>query len=95
MSPKQHKFSLFSTQLSVPCANCAFHRAETLFWKSSKGISFKKQVSFLIRMLRSLVNVVGRQSDGMESEEKCTYTYICIHKYPLVLQRKEERNDFQ
>lgn len=45
-------------------------------------------------MLRNLVNVLGRQSDGMESEEKNIYTYIYT-KYPLVLQRKEERSDFQ
>lgn len=45
-------------------------------------------------MLRSLVNVFGRQSDGMESEGKNIYTYTYT-KYPLVLQRKEERSDFQ
>lgn len=43
-------------------------------------------------MVRSLVNVMGRQSDGMKSEKKI-YMYIYV-KYPLVIQR-EERNDFQ
>lgn len=79
MSPKQHSFSLLSTELSVPCATCALQRAETLCWEASEGIYFNKQVSFLIRMVRSLVNVVGRQSDGMKSEKKIhTHTHIYI-----------------
>lgn len=40
-------------------------------------------------MLRSLLNAVGKQTDGMKSEKKYRES-----KYPLVLQRGE-RSDFQ